>query len=334
MRAQPLRCVVGLVACSFLVLCCFSSALASEEKGYRGSFTTLGVGVETVTYQEKTRLRDGNPVETDTTLVNVVQRSAGYTGVSERFGFYLETLSSLSTGTDQEEWDHSVAGIIQTNEMKVQTSEFNLLGAYHVRPGHMVTAGLDVFSLNFTRSDVRTSNQVQNAALGAVSEDSFSFVAELGYRYDSSFVRPKQSLGYHLGAKASFPIFYKVYNSGSAELQRQVDASGNYIYQTGHNAADGHVDADGYLTDGVYEEDHYVTEIVHSDPVDLEKFGGGGYGLGADAGVTWRLNDKFSLHASVEFVHKWRDELKENNYTLPEVTVTIVRGLGGLVWNF
>ncbi len=321
-----------------------TAVLAEEEKlaCQNNSFTTFGVGIESITYQEKTLLRGGIPVETETTLTNIVQRSAGYTSVSPKIGFFLETASSLDNGTDQEGWEIAGGTIIQTNEMKIKTSELNLLGAYHLRPGHMFTAGLDVFSLNFSRSDVHTSSKVQNAALGAVSEDSFSFIGVLGYRYDSVFARPEAPLRFRCGVKASVPVYYKVYNSGSAELERQLDASDNYLYQpehepirdnTGEIISYQHIDANGYLINES-EEDHYVTNIVQSDPITLENVFGGGYGVGADIGLGWRLNPNFTLQFALEALYKSRDEIKEDGFTLPEVTVTVVRGLAGLIWSF
>lgn len=261
------------------------------------SFTHFGLGVESLNYQETFTASDGGQIETDTTLTNVIQRSGGYTYVSPQGGFYLNTASTLSGGTDQESWKHDTLGTLQTDEMKASVAELNILGAWHFSPAHHLVAGPQVFTMNFSRTGWDTGSGVQMEPLGAISEDSLSVDAVVGYRFDSFFRDPEAPLRLLGGVTASLPLYYRVYNSGGSMRDQTSGA------------------------------------ITTQAPVELtDSFSG--YGLSADAGLGWRLNDNFTLTGRLEAALKERDEIKEGGFTLPEVTVTTLRAMLGLIWSF
>jgi len=150
-------------------------------------------------------------------MLNLTQRSLGYTSVSDDFGFYITTASTLSANPVDESWSMGQYGTIQTNKRKVMLTDLHVQAAWMIQDSLQVLAGLSMNRMSFSRSGfnypkgtrgVATVNAQTNTVSaftanplgstqqitpaggyitrqpGAVFEDSTTLTAEIGVNYD------------------------------------------------------------------------------------------------------------------------------------------------------
>ena len=207
-----------------LLLALGAMPLQAKILDYNHAFSYSEIGAEIVSYGEETTV-GGYPLNMEAVVVNVVQRSGGYTPVSEFGGFYVQTATTLDPLSAHEQWDIQPFGVIQENERKVRWNELNVSYSYIFRDtGYHLIAGGSIATLSFIRSNFqRGANTAafENAVgstltvfPGAISEDSTHFSAHIGFRYDSTFLDPDETDRLLWGVSAGIPVYYKVENSG------------------------------------------------------------------------------------------------------------------------
>jgi len=288
-----------------------TAAHADTEK----SLTMFTLGVESVQYSENT---GAGITASGKNMLNLTQKSLGYTAVSDDFGFYITTISTLTANQVTESWAMGQYGTVQTNQRKVMLTDLHVQAAWMIQDSVQLLAGLGMNRMSFSRSGftypkgtrgvatTNTANQVTgfrndpNGPIqqltttggylarqpGAIFEDSTSLMAEIGVNYDS-FFQHTNGLRFIGSARAAIPVYYYVTNS-------------NYPNVSWSNAFKG-------------------------------------YNLHADLGLGYQLKDNFDLIMSVSGDYRYRPATSVDAATggfVPNVTVTIARLTAGLAWSF
>ncbi|RMF63103.1 MAG: hypothetical protein D6743_11245, partial [Calditrichaeota bacterium] len=210
----------------------------------------FGLGAESVQYTETTR----NISATSPRMTNLMQRSIGYTPIGKRAGFYLRTLSTITTGTTTETWSMAPFGTVQSNKRKVKLVDLGLIGSWLVGHGVQVLGGLNINTMNFSRSafaypqgtqGTLTRNNAGNIVFtptslgdlqqlssggstrylvrqrGAIYEDQTNVVLNLGLRFDSLFLDRHAPFRFAVGGTVGVPVLYSVYNSNFPDSKWQ-----------------------------------------------------------------------------------------------------------------
>ena len=280
----------------FWALC---SSASAEILDYNHAFSYTEIGAEIISYGEKTTV-SGYPLNMEAVVVNVAQRSGGYTPVSEFGGFYIQTATTLDPLSANEQWDIQPFGVVQENERKVRWNELNVLYSQLFRDsGYHLVAGASIATLSFIRSAFTKgvgATAFENAVgtplnifPGAISEDSTHVTANIGFRYDSTFLDPDETSRFLWGVSAGVPLYYKVENS-------------NFPGTTW-----------------------------------VEYFKG--YDVAANISYGFQVYEKFMLSMSAEGLYKRRPEthgiaVSGGVGRIPEVTIWNVRLAAGIEWSY
>ncbi len=187
------------------------------------AFSYFEVGMENISYGETSTVR-GYPLNMEAVVSNVVQRSGGYTPIGKDSGFYVQVATTLIPSAAHEQWNIQPFGVIQENERKVNWNELNVKYASLISgTGHQLVAGVEVTTLSFTRfsfnraADTAAFESATGSTLvtpsGAIVEDSINLTANIGYRYDSTFVTPNETTRFLGGIHVGVPVYYRVENS-------------------------------------------------------------------------------------------------------------------------
>ncbi|MBU2918330.1 hypothetical protein KO505_10165 [Psychrosphaera sp. F3M07] len=127
------------------------SFLAHSEVNNR-AYSYIGFGVGELSYKESGTLSSGLQFETTPTTTNIFNYSGGYTPINKHAGFYINTVSTLSSSTTDEYWTangsvtngnitNSVDGIYQKNATSSTHNELDIFLGYLIAPGHQIIAG-------------------------------------------------------------------------------------------------------------------------------------------------------------------------------------------------
>ena len=116
------------------------------------SFSYIGFAVGELSYKESGTLSSGLYFETNPKTINIFNQSGGYTAINKRAGFYINTVSTLTSSSEDEYWkatgsvnkdniSNSVNGIYQNNSTSSAHNELDILLGYLLAPGHQVVFG-------------------------------------------------------------------------------------------------------------------------------------------------------------------------------------------------
>jgi len=284
-----------------------TAAYADEEK----SLTMFTLGMESVQYSENT---GSGITASGKNMLNLTQKSLGYTAVSDDFGFYITTVSTLTASQANESWTLGQFGTVQTNQRKVMLTDLHVQAAWMVQDSVQLLAGLGMNRMSFSRSGFTYPKGTRGTATGnpilftpdpngpiqqltpaggyiarqpgAVFEDSTSLMAEIGVNYDS-FFQHTDGLRLIGSVRAAIPVYYYVTNS-------------NYPNASWSNAFKG-------------------------------------YNLHADLGLGYQLKDNFDFIISASGDYRYRPATSVDAVTggfVPNATITIARLTAGLAWSF
>jgi len=230
-----MRMITRLMSVGALSGLLFAPSVQAEILDYNHAFSYSEIGSETVSYGEKT-LFVGEELNMNTAVTNIAQRSGGYTPISEFAGFYVQTSTTLDPLSTTEEWILPTYGVVQRDERKVRWNELNIMYSWlFANSGYHVVGGVNIATLSFIRSYFRAGEGTPalNAYLatiyppdpvtgdpveltfsdGAITEDSTHMVANVGFRYDSTFLDPDETTRLLWGVSVGVPMYYKVENS-------------------------------------------------------------------------------------------------------------------------
>ncbi|AWB68213.1 hypothetical protein C2869_18135 [Saccharobesus litoralis] len=314
--------------------CVASTGLAAKEKKKLPNFSMVGIGFEHVGYQESVNNflqsvgKEGANLKTDSVVINPIHRAVSFSSISEDYGFYIATSSTLINNLVDEEWNLTDFGAVQNNQLQVSTAELELKLAYNLDAGSQLLIGggfntydfsrfgfkfagdeakntggykLDNFLKDFTRDRLinegkltipQINEEVEKSGLklapGAVSESNDNIEISIGYRYDTELANEAGKFHWFAGAELNFPLFYRVINSENEEVE-------------------------------------------HSGSI------GDGYGVQGYGGIRYLVTKKVSLDVGLRAQMRNRariDEKLDNGLTqtLPEITYTNVQYFLGINW--
>ncbi|MDX8394337.1 MAG: hypothetical protein R8K21_07110 [Mariprofundales bacterium] len=299
---------VAILCCTFTIIGT-GTAFAGETLSVEDlSFTHFGMGMEALTYEENLVTTAGT-FSLKTTVNNFIQRSGGYTPISRKSGFIIETVSSINSGVSTDNWNLSGAGTVQTNDARVEITEINLEGIRHYLPGHLFSGGVDIHTLNFTRSNFETNaNYISQQPLGAVSESNLSVIATAAYRYDTFFIDPERTVRMAFHAQVGLPLYYAIENTGMAQWNRKETTQ------------------------------LVVNAVTQQQPVSLNQYFAKGMNFKIDGMLGYKLNKHFTLAGFAELSYKRRPLISKNQngqtVSVPEVTITTLRTTASVIWTF
>ncbi len=289
-------------------------------------FTYIGFAGGTLTYKESGTVTGNVNFETNPSNFQVFNYSGGYTAIGERTGFYINTVSTLYASTDDESWTFSSengSGEHQQNKMTSNHNAIDLLFGYLMGSGHQVIAGVgyrrNLMDRNSFQegSDVDTFNDVRYAGeTTSLTESEYdskyglsfvdgqivnytetftSFMAQVGYRYDTRFKSADTGARWQFGATLGVPVYYEAVNTSKPQ----------YNFSS--------------MFDG-YNIDAYV---------------GYGWRFTENLGVLAKANYSYRIRGEMKENIGYNSELNRNRYAIiPENIVSFWNvGLNGY-WNF
>ncbi|MDX8377235.1 MAG: hypothetical protein R8L53_04345 [Mariprofundales bacterium] len=306
---------VAILCCTFAIIGT-GTVFAGETLSVEDlSFTHFGMGMEALTYEESLATTAGT-FSLKTTVNNFIQRSGGYTPISRKSGFIIETVSSINSGVSTDNWSLSNVGTVQTNDVRIEITEINLEGIRHYLPGHLFSGGVGIHTLNFTRSNFKLTSlnfianppSLSQQPLGAVSESNLSVIATAAYRYDTFFIDPERTVRMAFHAQVGLPLYYAIENTGMAQWNRSETT------QLVANA------------------------VTQQQPVSLNQYFAKGINFKVAGMLGYKLNKHFTLAGFAELSYKRRPLISKNQngqtVSVPEVTITTLRTTASIVWTF
>lgn len=305
------------------------------------SYSFFGAGAEIVSYSEKLDNFGGQKVDSEFQVVNINQRSGGYTAVSDNFGFFIKTASTLIANEETEDWKaKGISGNIQEDTAAMNFQMLDISGAYHFGNGTYALAGIHYQKLSFSRfgwkntpattifadavenylrntpaeiaairSDIQKGNLVDRNGNRITTEDQY-FAAR---RYN-----PEDTLDVVFEDYSTFSV------TGGVEYDSYfVDQSIGMRYLLG-----------GHIGLTVYEN---VLNSGHNEA--LTRDFGGGVDLRLTAGIGYQFRPEVGTLLLLEANGSWRDGIKERisesqTVELPDNTFYAYAINGTIFWNF
>lgn len=290
-------------------------------------FTYIGFAGGAFNYKESGTLTGNVKFETTPSNFQIFNYSGGYTAIGERMGFYINTVSTMYASTDDESWSFSGnggSGEHQKNKVTSNHSAIDLLFGYLPGHGHQFTVGAGYRRNLMDRnsfeagSDVDTFNTVRYNGENAPSltqeqyndkyglsfvdgqvvnytETFTSFIAQVGYRYDTRFKTAETGSRWQWGATLGVPVYFEAVNTSRPQ----------YNFSS--------------MFDG-YNVDAYI---------------GYGWRFTENLGVLAKANYSYRLRGEIKEKIGYNSELNRNRYAIiPENVVSFWNvGVNGY-WNF
>lgn len=199
------------------VLCAFPLFSQANE---RLSYSYLGLAADSLSYKETTYLPDnaldvslrGAKVESDYSGFSSAQRAGGYIAVNETWGFYINNSSTLGSVSKKETW--TINGIKrQENSMTLNRSDTNIIITKQFSDNHHFLFGATYNRLDYSRFNI----EVDGTSLAnnpTISEEATEFLAEIGYEYNTFFIKDNsRDWHYQFQFIVSAPMYTHVRNT-------------------------------------------------------------------------------------------------------------------------
>lgn len=216
MHPTNIRCTLGI--CCLLISC---NTFAKNS-----SFSEIDIGFEHITYKESLDDVAGQgQLRQSISVTNPSAHNLSYSGINEKWGFYLEGTTTLATQLNTEHWSIGSFGEIQQNEFRVKASDIGLKAAYNLTNSWQVLTGARFSASAYTRSNftkVQPGAERFEEAIapstfetfqGAISEDQYALLFTLGTRYDSRWAKPSSKWSWYAEADINTPIYAAVQNT-------------------------------------------------------------------------------------------------------------------------
>jgi hypothetical protein len=302
----------------------FTPLLASAE---RAEFGYLGVGLESVAYEETSQIPDNgdnsNPItgatlKTDYSGNSFAQRSGAYSPINEDWGYYITSISTLGSKVHTEDWKFD--GVTyQSNSMTINQGDLEILSTYRLSDHHYVLFGGvyqrfdynrfahalsdEAIALNTSRREAAEANgetvvidssgcadwDAICTSVGSVSEEITTFLIEAGYEYNEFFE------GSDLGWKQQYQF-----------------VAGLPAYNRGLNT-------------------------LYPDNVWSETFAG--FAFRASANLGYQFSKHFLISASLDYRYQKRDEIEIEIQPgvvaeIPDNTLSYIQPSLNAYWSF
>jgi len=217
----------------FAILIQFTSPVFSEA-GKKMGFSFFAVGVENVTYEEKSSI---GPFTTKTTVTNPILVTGGLFHINDSWDFSLRAESSLFPNSSTENWNirqgevadpdptdptnpvlTSADNPVQTDEFTMTTSATRVMSHYKITPQLRFLAGGEYSLVSFKRFETKTNYpSVISVSQGVVEETVGAFDLSLGAAYESD-TSVNSKMRYHFSLTVDKPLYKKLTNTGFPSL--------------------------------------------------------------------------------------------------------------------
>jgi len=294
--------------------------VASAQEAQNLTFLTLGA--ESVQYSENT---SSGITASGPRMNNMIQRSSSYTNVSDDFGFYITTNSTLIGNQNNENWTLSPYGIVQQNQRKVILTDITLDTAWGIGHGWQVTGGLAMNTMSFSRSGFKYP-QGTRGTLTANANNQIRFVPNNLGQYQELQVNTATA------ATAAYNGQAVKRNPGAV-----FEDSTTILGQVGVKYDSFFLDDSGFrLLGGVSAGIPLFYYVTNSDfPNTSWTSSFQGYNLHADLGIGFRIKDNFDFVVLGSGDYRYRPATnKIGNAFVPNITVTALRATAGLSWSY
>lgn len=302
---------------SRITLALLMSAPFAQAEFDNSSYSYLGLGAETVDYQESTNDFGGLKFKSSFQGTNVVQKSGGYTAIGDRYGFFLSTSSTLLAQEDKEEWKFPDIGVVQEDTMTVKRTGIDILGVFHLQNGHYFTLGSSYSSVSFSRFDFSNTDftdALNDAifALPAYSDANLqATLNDLIAQAAASGGCVADNNGVCIGSKQSDGSYTITLDDYKDALKFNPEATAGVVFEdmtTWNLAAGWGYDSIFVNKTGVrYQAAVRVASAVYENILNtnnnksLSRTFGGDIALHALAGVGYQFMPEFGVMASVEY---------------------------------
>jgi hypothetical protein len=218
---HPLRALAGSAV---LLLACAAAqaqtpAAASESADDRGFSYFLGLGRQTVTYQEHVSMW---PIRSKAEVSSPMLVTGALYSVSPNVLMTFDGESTFAPGKSTERWTTSAAVIgntpitdplLQTNQFSLQETHTKLLLHYRLHSQLFALAGPSFRTNTFTRSGfVAGTDGATDVSHGTVVETASEAMLHVGFALDSERVRGARS-HYGLRLAAATPVWRRLENT-------------------------------------------------------------------------------------------------------------------------
>ncbi len=203
-----------------------SLSIAVTGSALADSYSDIELGVDHIDYQEHLAEFAGQGKITQSASANnPTLRNFSYSELNDQWGLIVQGSTTLATSIQQEKWSLGRFGQIQEDEFKIKYSEIGLGFAYALQPKIQLVLGGKFTSSGFTRSNFQKTNpgaaQFEAAiapaafdlSLGAVTEDQYSFLANVALRYDTRLEPTQSPWSWYAEIGANTPIYNAIQNT-------------------------------------------------------------------------------------------------------------------------
>lgn len=321
---------------TFIVsLFCTATTYASFENT---SYSYFGVGMDYISYQEKTSGFGIYSFESSYTAFAPIQRSGGYTAIDNDFGFFINTASTLIASDKEEEWDINGFGVVQTDTMTVNRSDLQIMGAYQFQNGHYLSFGGQYHSTKYSRFDFQSTNNTAafNADIYVNDPTYLGLLARVNNPADNGV---QDADGVEITTEAQLREVYsfdpEVQSGVIFEDAVSVSAVVGYGFDSYHLGEKSGWRNMWHFTLGT---PLYESVLNTANNRSLTASFSGGVDFQAHIATGWQFNKNVSLLASLEtnyiFRNEIRDKIGSQDLILPENTLHTITPQLSFYWNF
>ncbi len=220
-----------------ILLCLFSLPVLAESKN-RFSYSSLGLGFETLTYKEKrstsvTLTNSATVVDieenSDYSGGNLSLRSSSFVARNDNLGFYINTGSTMGSQNNEEEWTISFVnrntgnGLrdvpVQTSATVLSKSGLEVLAVQALKGSHSALYGARYDSFDFKRYDFVPQNtdiftRPEDEDRDTVSVESKKIIIEAGYEYNEFFITQDPGWKAQVQSVLGIALYNHVRNTG------------------------------------------------------------------------------------------------------------------------
>ncbi len=199
----------------------FSSTLLADSEQIRAGFSSFGLGLNSIDYEENsTRVVAGRAVDVETdSMVNVAQQSGTYVSFNHDWGFYLFSSSTLGESTAEESWEIDDLAI-RTNKVSFEQQRIAFLLSRRLKRNRYLLFGAQYGNTEFRRFGAALTPSAAQFNLtedllnqGTESETAYDITFAIGFEVTSLFIDPEPGWRYQIRGVLGLPVFTNISNT-------------------------------------------------------------------------------------------------------------------------
>jgi hypothetical protein len=277
------------------------------------AYSYIGFGIGQLSYKESGTLSSGLKFETTPTTTNIFNNSGGYTPINKHAGFYINTLSTLSSSTTDESWNasgtvsnagvtNSVDGSYQTNSASSTHNELDILLGYLIAPGHQIVLGGSYIRTLMDRNSFDNGSDINDFNYAhltpAIGNNDVVGIGAEDINENGTLELDELVATYGVNPKDSIVNFTETFTS--------IVMQAGYIYDSRFASKQLGLRWMGGVIVGLPA---YYDVINTSNPTLSFSDSFSGYNIKSYIGAGWRFNKSFGVIAKVDYFFRYRNEV-------------------------